>query len=173
MLTNSTVMLSFFRARPLRAALKIGYLRPRCMAPTKHCGRDEQRHRRRGHHERQRRVGILVRQQQRRRAAAVKAAAALASPAAGPRGSGGPWPLSAGGRSRGPPAVGCGRPGCQRLVRNGNVVVDSSLLDFEARCYTLSRRHCKTIPSIIPTFLLEFIPIKILHKISIKTHTII
>ena len=120
MLTNSTVMLCIFRARPLRAALKIGYLRPRCMTPTKHCGRDEQRHRHaavgeRGHDERQRRVGVLVRQQQRRRAAAAKAAAALASPAAGPRGSGGPWPLAAGGRSRGPPAVGCGRPGRQRF----------------------------------------------------------
>ena len=37
--TNSTVILCVFRARPLRAALKIGYLRPRCMAPTEHYGR--------------------------------------------------------------------------------------------------------------------------------------
>ena len=28
--TNCTVILCVFRARPLRAALKIGYLRPRC-----------------------------------------------------------------------------------------------------------------------------------------------
>jgi hypothetical protein len=27
---------------------------------------------------------------------------------------------------------------------------------------TMSRRHCKTIPSILPTILLEIIPIKIL-----------
>ena len=37
--TNCTVILCVFRARPLRAALKIGYLRPRRMTPTEHCGR--------------------------------------------------------------------------------------------------------------------------------------
>jgi|AntAceMinimDraft_5_1070358.scaffolds.fasta_scaffold57298_2 hypothetical protein len=38
---------------------------------------------------------------------------------------------------------------------------------------SLSRRHCKPIPSFIPAILLEIIPIKILYKISIETHTII
>jgi len=37
----------------------------------------------------------------------------------------------------------------------------------------MSRRHCKPIPSIIPAILLEIIPIKVLYKIFIETHTII
>ena len=37
----------------------------------------------------------------------------------------------------------------------------------------LSWRHCKPIPAILLAILLEIIPIKILYKISIKTHTII